>query len=90
MDAHGRPTLDAARLVEVLDGVSVLFYVQDPDGRITYANHAGCELVGRPPEEVIGRMPEELFDPVTVERWAAQNARGAGDRPAARHGGRLG
>ena len=73
MDAHGRPTLDAARLVEVLDGVSVLFYVQDPDGRITYANRAACELVGRPPEEVIGRMPEELFDPVTVERWAAQN-----------------
>ena len=53
--------------------MSVLFYVQDLDGRITYANRAACELVGRPPEEVIGRMPEELFDPVTVERWAAQN-----------------
>ena len=68
-----RPTLDAARSVEVLDGVAVLFYVQDPEGRITYANRAACELVGRPPDEVIGRMPEELFDPVTVERWAEQN-----------------
>jgi diguanylate cyclase (GGDEF)-like protein/PAS domain S-box-containing protein len=66
--------LDADRLLDVLDGVSVLFYVQDPDGRITYANHAACELVGRPPEEVIGRMPAELFDPATVERWGAQNA----------------
>ena len=54
VDAHGRPTLDAARLVEVLDGVSVLFYVQDPDGRITYVNHAGCELVGRPPRRSSG------------------------------------
>ena len=65
--------LDAARLIEVLDGVSVLFYVQDLDGRISYANRAACELVGSEPEDVIGRMPEELFDPVTVKRWAAQN-----------------
>jgi diguanylate cyclase (GGDEF)-like protein/PAS domain S-box-containing protein len=74
VDAHGSSPLDADRLVEVLDGVAVLFYVQDTAGRITYANHAACELVGRPPEDVIGRMPAELFDPVTVERWMAQNA----------------
>ena len=74
MDAQGRPTLDAARLVEILDGVPVLLYVQDPDGRITYANQVACDLVGKPPGEVVGRMPEELFDPATVERWAAQNA----------------
>jgi diguanylate cyclase (GGDEF)-like protein/PAS domain S-box-containing protein len=73
VDAHGRPTLDAARLVEVLDGVSVLFYVQDPDGRITWVNHASCELIGRSADEVVGRMPAELFDPVTVKRWTAQN-----------------
>jgi hypothetical protein len=35
VDAHGRPTLDAGRLLDVLDGVSVLFYVQDLEGRIT-------------------------------------------------------
>ena len=89
MDAHGRHTLDGERLLDVLDGVSVLFYVQDPEGRITYANHAACELVGRSPEAVIGRMPAELFDPVTVERWAAQNASCCA-RAADRHRGRLG
>ena len=73
MDAQGRPTFDADRLIDVLDGVSVLLYVQDPDGRITYANRAACELVGKLPEEVAGRMPAELFDPATVERWAEQN-----------------
>ena len=74
MDAQGRPTLDAARLVEILDGVPVLLYVQDPEGRITYANQVACDLVGKSPGDVVGRMPEELFDPDTVERWAAQNA----------------
>ena len=73
MDAHGRPTLDADRLADVLDGVPVLLYVQDREGRITYANRAACALVGKPPEEVAGRMPAELFDPDTVERWAEQN-----------------
>ena len=51
----------------------MLLYVQDPESRITYANRAGGELVGRPPEEVVGRMPDELFDAATVERWTAQN-----------------
>ncbi len=73
MEAHGRPIFDADRLIDVLDGLSVLLYVQDPDGRITYANRAACELVGKLPEEVAGRMPAELFDPATVERWAEQN-----------------
>ncbi|HYH88578.1 MAG TPA: PAS domain S-box protein [Solirubrobacteraceae bacterium] len=73
MDAQGRPTLDADRLADVLDGVPVLLYVQDREGRITYANRAACGLVGKPPEQVAGRMPAELFDPVTVERWAEQN-----------------
>jgi diguanylate cyclase (GGDEF)-like protein/PAS domain S-box-containing protein len=73
VDAPGDHSLDADRLLDVLDGVSVLLYVQDPEGRITYANRAACELVGKPAEEVAGRMPAELFDPVTVERWAEQN-----------------
>jgi diguanylate cyclase (GGDEF)-like protein/PAS domain S-box-containing protein len=73
VDAQGRPTLDADRLADVLDGVPMLLYVQDLEGRITYANRAACDLVGKPPEQVAGRMPAELFDPVTVERWAEQN-----------------
>ena len=73
MDAQGRPTLDAEQLLAVLDGVSVLLYVQDPDGRVRYANQAAVDLIGRRPEELVGRMPDELFDPVTVARWAAQN-----------------
>lgn len=73
MDAQGRPTLDPDRLAAALDGVPVLLYVQDLEGRISYANRAACELVGKTPQEVAGRMPAELFDPVTVERWAEQN-----------------
>jgi diguanylate cyclase (GGDEF)-like protein/PAS domain S-box-containing protein len=68
-----RDTLAADRLLDVLDGVSVLMYVQDAEGRILHANRAACELVGKPPDEVIGRLPAELFDPATVERWDAQN-----------------
>jgi diguanylate cyclase (GGDEF)-like protein/PAS domain S-box-containing protein len=73
VDASGDHPLDADRLLDVLDGVAVLLYVQDLDGRITYANRAACDLVGKPPEEVAGRMPAELFDPATVARWAEQN-----------------
>jgi diguanylate cyclase (GGDEF)-like protein/PAS domain S-box-containing protein len=69
----GRPPLAAEGLLDVLDGVSVLIYVQGADGRILHANRAACDLVGKPPGEVLGRMPEELFDPATVERWAEQN-----------------
>jgi PAS domain S-box-containing protein len=73
VSAEGRQPLAADRLLDVLDGVSVLIYVQDPDGRIVHANRAACELVGKPPEEVVGKLPAELFDPVTVERWTEQN-----------------
>ena len=73
MSAEGRETLVAGRLFDVLDGVSTLMYVQDPEGRIVHANRAACELVGRPPAEVVGKLPAELFDPVTVERWSEQN-----------------
>ena len=73
MDAQGLPALDAEGLLAVLDGVSVLLYVQDPDGRVSYVNRAACELIGKTPEEIVGRMPDELFDPVTVARWSAQN-----------------
>ena len=73
MSAEGPETLAASRLLDVLDGVSMLMYVQDPDDRIVHANRAACELVGKPPEEVVGRFPSELFDEATVERWAEQN-----------------
>ena len=59
MDAQGRPPLDAARLVEILDGVPVLLYVQDPEGRITYANQVACDLVGKSPGDVVGRIGGE-------------------------------
>ena len=73
MSAEGRQPLAANRLLDVLDDVSVLIYVQDPEGRVVHANHAACELVGKPQEEVVGKLPEELFDPDTVERWREQN-----------------
>jgi diguanylate cyclase (GGDEF)-like protein/PAS domain S-box-containing protein len=73
VSSQGRETLAADRLLDVLDGVAVLMYVQDPEGRIVLANRAACELVGKPPAEVIGRLPAELFDPATVERWSEQN-----------------
>jgi len=73
VSSEGRETLAADRLFDVLDGVSVLMYVQDRDGRIVHANRAACELVGKPPEEVVGKLPSELFDPATVERWDEQN-----------------
>ena len=73
MSSQGRETLDGDRLLDVLDGVAVLMYVQDPEGRVLHANRAACELLGKAPEEVIGKLPGELFDPVTVERWDEQN-----------------
>jgi len=69
----GRLTLATERLLDVLDGMAVLLYVQDPEGRIVHANRAACGLVGKSPDEVIGRMPAELFDPPTVDRWMDQN-----------------
>jgi diguanylate cyclase (GGDEF)-like protein/PAS domain S-box-containing protein len=73
VSAQGRDTLAGERLLDVLDGVSVLMYVQDHEGRIVHANRAACELIGKPLEEVAGKLPAELFDPATVERWAEQN-----------------
>jgi diguanylate cyclase (GGDEF)-like protein/PAS domain S-box-containing protein len=70
---EGRQTLAADQLLDVLDGMSVLMYAQDADGRIVHANRAACELVGKQPEEVVGKLPVELFDPVTLERWTEQN-----------------
>ena len=73
MDTPGRPTLDADRLLEVLDGVPVLLWMVDLEGRVVYLNRGGAELVGIAPEELIGRTPDGLFDPVVVARWSAEN-----------------
>ncbi|MEO8687170.1 MAG: PAS domain S-box protein [Solirubrobacteraceae bacterium] len=73
MSSQGPETLAADRLLDVLDGVSVLMYVQDPEGRILHANRAACALVAKPAEEVIGKLPADLFDPATAERWNEQN-----------------
>ena len=61
--------LAADEVLDVLDGVPVLMYVQDPEGRILHANRAACELAGKPCEEVIGKLPEELFDPARAALW---------------------
>jgi diguanylate cyclase (GGDEF)-like protein/PAS domain S-box-containing protein len=71
---EGRPTLDADRLLDVLDGVAVLIYVVDPEGRTIHANRAACEFVGRSHEDVIGKDPEEFVDVETARRWK-QHAR---------------
>jgi diguanylate cyclase (GGDEF)-like protein/PAS domain S-box-containing protein len=69
VSAEGPQPLAANRLLDVLDGVSVVMWVQDPDGRILHANRAACELAGRPSEEVIGKPPAELFDSATAKLW---------------------
>jgi diguanylate cyclase (GGDEF)-like protein/PAS domain S-box-containing protein len=70
---EGRRPLAADQLLDVLEGMSVLMYVQGPDGRLLHANRAACELVGKPSDEVVGKLPEELFDPVTAEVWGERH-----------------
>jgi diguanylate cyclase (GGDEF)-like protein/PAS domain S-box-containing protein len=74
VDAHGRPTLDGDRLFDVLDGVGVLLYVVDLEGRFVYVNQAAATNIGKPQEEIAGRTMAELFDPVSVARWTKENA----------------
>jgi diguanylate cyclase (GGDEF)-like protein/PAS domain S-box-containing protein len=71
--SEGRETLAANRLLDVLDDVSVLMYVQDLEGRILHANRPACALVGKSADEVIGRLTAELFDPVTAAEWAERH-----------------
>ena len=69
MSAEGRQPLAADQWLDLLDGVSVVMYLRDPDGRYLHANRAACELVGKPLEEVIGKRPEDLFDADTAALW---------------------
>jgi len=75
VDAQGRPTLDADRLVDVLDGVSVCVFVKDLDGRYVYVNRAVCELfeVGR--AAMLGSRPEDVVGEEAVAEWSEQDRR---------------
>jgi diguanylate cyclase (GGDEF)-like protein/PAS domain S-box-containing protein len=42
------------RMVEVLEATSDLVVVSDLDGRITFVNEAGCQLLGESPQQLIG------------------------------------
>jgi PAS domain S-box-containing protein len=66
------PSLDAGRVVEVLDGVDVLVYVKDLEGRLLYLNKACADMLGRPREELQGRQPTVVGE-ATLEAWRAQD-----------------
>jgi PAS domain S-box-containing protein len=68
VSAEGRQPLADYQWLDVLDGVSVVMYLRDAEGRYLHANRAACELVGKPLEEVIGKRPEQLFDADTASR----------------------
>lgn len=79
MSEEDRRTLDAHRLLDVLDGVGLLLYVQDLDGRIVHVNRAACALVGREPEDVLGTVAHFGGDELVVlSEHVAGGAGGAG------------
>ena len=83
MSEEAGPTLDAARILEVLDGVEVLVYVKDLEGRLLYLNRACAESLGRSPETVLGHLPPADLEDETVRAWHAQ------DLAVLEHGGPL-
>ncbi|MBN9521976.1 PAS domain-containing protein [bacterium] len=61
--------------LRVLDAITQLVWVTDPDGGVTYINHRFAEYTGRPPDDLLGwdwgwvLDPEDL--PTTLDQWAA-------------------
>jgi diguanylate cyclase (GGDEF)-like protein/PAS domain S-box-containing protein len=72
---EGRPTLDADRLLDVLDGVAVCVYVQDLEGRFVYLNRACAEVFERAPEALLGGDASDIAGEETVSAWRAQDLR---------------
>lgn len=83
MSEEAGPTLDAARIMEVLDGVEVLVCVKDLEGRVLYLNRACAESLGHPRETLLGRLPPANVEDDAVRAWHAQ------DRAVLEHGGPL-
>ncbi len=61
--------------LRVLDAITQLVWVCDPDGGVTYINHRFAEYTGQPTDDLLGwdwgwvLDPEHL--PATLERWGA-------------------
>jgi diguanylate cyclase (GGDEF)-like protein/PAS domain S-box-containing protein len=67
------PSLDAGRVVEVLDGVEVLVYVKDLEGRLLYLNKACADMLGHPREGLLGHTPPAEVGEADLEAWRAQD-----------------
>ncbi|HYM57408.1 MAG TPA: PAS domain S-box protein [Solirubrobacteraceae bacterium] len=73
MSEEGRPTLDADRLLDVLDGVGVCVFVKDLDGRFVYLNRACAEVFDRTPEAMLGGDGSDVAGEEMVSAWRAQD-----------------
>jgi PAS domain S-box-containing protein len=62
--SESRPTLDAARLRNLFETMTLGVVFHDRDGRIVEANPAACRILGLTPDEILGRSS---IDP----RWKA-------------------
>jgi PAS domain S-box-containing protein len=88
-----RSELERREYRVILEGVTEAITVQDPTGRLVFANDAAAricgfdspeELIGAPPGEVLGRfeITTESGDPYPPERLPGQRALGGEDRPS--------
>jgi diguanylate cyclase (GGDEF)-like protein/PAS domain S-box-containing protein len=73
VEAHPRPTLDADRLADVLDGVSVCVFVKDLEGRFVYVNRAVCALFEVERAALLGSRPEDVVGEEAVAEWHEQD-----------------
>jgi PAS domain S-box-containing protein len=69
-DASDRqsPGPSAAQLRALIDQASDGIFVADSEGRYTFANEAGCRMLGFSCDEIIGKTIVDLIPPEDVER----------------------
>jgi diguanylate cyclase (GGDEF)-like protein/PAS domain S-box-containing protein len=76
MSDRDRPGPLEARLHQLetlLDHVGAYVFTKDLEGRYTYVNRLGCELLDRPPEEILGRHDDEFFASGSAEQVVAND-----------------
>lgn len=81
-------TVSKGYLDSVLESMSDLLVVVDPDGVIGTVNQAACELTGYTREELIGRPMTLLFSGASVDELLAAGGERDRDRACAAKGGR--
>lgn len=59
--------VEDSMLKAILDRTPDVIYLQDGEGRYTFANSETARLFGRTIEEVVGHAPEEFFPPQIAE-----------------------